>query len=83
MRIGCEAKGVTKAIGLDFRTCLGQLVQRIDSRNTKYAIALPNLDNFTKQCRTIKQWIRKELQIYWLLVDKDGRVTIFSPDDEL
>lgn len=78
-----EAKGLTKEIGLDFRTCLGQLVQRINSRNTKYVMAFPNLDKYIKQCRIVKQWVRKELQIYWLLVDECGRVKIFSPDDEL
>lgn len=78
-----EAKGETKAIGLDFRTCLGQLIQRIDSRNTRYAIALPNIISYINQCKAVKQWVRKELQIYWLFVDEDGKVKVLSPEEEL
>lgn len=31
-----EAKGETAAIGLDFRTCLGQVVQRMEESSTNY-----------------------------------------------
>jgi hypothetical protein len=35
-RWAIEAKGVTASVGLDFRTGLGQLVQRMDDAGTKY-----------------------------------------------
>ena len=38
-----EAKGKTSQLGLDFRTCLGQLVQQIRDGDTHYGIALPHL----------------------------------------
>ncbi|WP_024834032.1 hypothetical protein [Ruminiclostridium josui] len=78
-----EAKGKTKAIGLDFRTCLGQLIQRMDSRDTHYGIAVPNLTQYINQCRMVKRWIRNELNLYWLFVDKYGNVEVFEPDKEL
>lgn len=38
-----EAKGKTTAIGLDFRTCLGQLLQRMCQQHVIHRIALPDL----------------------------------------
>ena len=35
-----EAKGLTSAIGIDFNTCLGQLVKNIKDENSIYAIAV-------------------------------------------
>lgn len=78
-----EVKGATKAIGLDFHTCLGQLVQRMDSENCKYEIALPNITEYIYQCKILKQWVRNKLQSYWLLIDDEGQVKIYSPNDKL
>ena len=38
-----EVKGKTSQPGLDFRTCLGQLVQRMTKDNINYAIAVPRI----------------------------------------
>jgi hypothetical protein len=78
-----EAKGLTEDVGLDFKTGLGQIVQRMDSQDAKYAIAVPSIDKFINQCRIIRPWVRKLLQLYWLFVDEDGQISIYSPNDEL
>lgn len=78
-----EAKGSTAAIGLDFRTALGQLLQRIDETTDKYAIAVPNIPQFIRQCQLVSPWVRNKLNLYWLLIKKDGVVTIIGPDEEL
>ncbi|MFX0195365.1 MAG: hypothetical protein ACFFCW_04510 [Candidatus Hodarchaeota archaeon] len=78
-----EAKGKTKASGLDFRTGLGQLVQRMTDQNSKYAVAFPDIPQFVKQCRQVKPWVRKLLNLHWLLVGEDGAVRIYGPDDTL
>jgi hypothetical protein len=44
-----EAKGKTTAIGLDFRTCLGQLLQRMSQRHVKHGIALPDMPQYRAQ----------------------------------
>jgi hypothetical protein len=63
-----EAKGKTAQPGLDFRTCLGQLVQRIDDSETRYAIALPDLPEYTAQIRAMSGRVVERLGIHWLLV---------------
>lgn len=78
-----EAKGKTSAIGLDFRTCLGQVVQRMDLQTTNYAVAIPDLESYIKQCNLIKPWVRKVLNLYWIIVDADGNVKVISPEEEI
>lgn len=77
-----EAKGKTTALGLDFRTALGQLIQRIDDPTTKYAIAVPNIPQFIRQCHIIAPWVRKKLNLFWLLIKEDGAVITIGPDEE-
>lgn len=43
-----EAKGETAQIGLDFRTCLGQLIQRMASEQAYYGIAVPDLPAYRR-----------------------------------
>ena len=43
-----EAKGKTTAIGLDFRTCLGQLLQRMSQQHVMHGVVLPDMP----QCRS-------------------------------
>jgi hypothetical protein len=38
-----EAKVNTAAIGLDFRTCLGQLLQRMNQPHVRHGITLPDM----------------------------------------
>lgn len=44
-----EAKGESKDIGTDFNTCLGQIIKRMDLRDTKYAIAVPEIRRLRSQ----------------------------------
>jgi hypothetical protein len=74
-----EAKGKTTAIGLDFNTCVGQIIKRMETPNIKYAIAVPKIEQYIKQCKLIKQWIREALNLYWIFIDSDGKMIIVEP----
>lgn len=74
-----EAKGKTSAIGLDFRTGLGQLIQRMDQQETNYALAIPEIKQFIKQASIIPKWVRKSLNIHLIFVDGKGNIKIISP----
>jgi hypothetical protein len=78
-----EAKGVTSAIGLDFRTGLGQLVQRMTDASVKYGIAVPEVERFLSQCRPVSSWVRERLGLHWLLVSEDGSVRRVAPSETL
>ena len=55
-----EAKGVTQAIGLDFRTGLGQLIKGMSNETTNYALAFPDTPAFHSQARGIASRVRKK-----------------------
>lgn len=74
-----EAKGKTSDPGLDFRTCLGQLIQQITPAQIHYGIALPNIPAFAAQMAKIDPWVVKQLRIHWLRVSQDGDVAIDNP----
>ena len=74
-----EAHGASAAIGLDFRLSLGQLIRGISHRNTRYALAFPDLPQYRNQIRNIEPWVCKALNLHWLLVDQEGRVIIIEP----
>jgi hypothetical protein len=74
-----EAKGKTTAIGLDFRTCLGQLLQRMNQRHIRYGIALPDMLQYRAQTDQVSPWVVERLGLYWLFVTEDGTVKIESP----
>jgi hypothetical protein len=74
-----EVHGASAAIGLDFRLGLGQLIRGISSRTTKYALALPDMPQFRNQIKNVEPWVRKALNLHWLLVDQEGRVTVMEP----
>ena len=76
-----EAKGVTTSIGLDFRTGLGQLIQRMEDPKTIHALAVPHVDRFVSQCREVPLWIRQALRLHWLLVNSEGGVQVIPPDE--
>ena len=78
-----EAKGVTSQIGLDFRTALGQLVQRMSDASVSYGIGLPVSDQFLAQCRKVSPWLRTQLQLHWFLVNEDGSVKRVDPGEEI
>lgn len=78
-----EAKGETTSIGLDFRTGLGQLVQKMNNPKTNYAIAVPKTTQFIKQCSQISKWVRISLNMHIILIDDQGNVQIIGPQDEI
>jgi hypothetical protein len=78
-----EAKGLTTAVGLDFRTGLGQLIQRASDPQLSYGLAVPNIPSFLAQCRAVSAWVREALHIHWLVVSEDGSVRVIGPDETL
>jgi hypothetical protein len=74
-----EAKGISTAIGLDFRTGLGQLVQRMTDRTTKHGIAVPDIPQFQLQISQMSQWAIDRLGVHWLIVREDRSVEVISP----
>lgn len=78
-----EAKGATSAIGLDFRTGLGQLVQRASEPTVRYVLAVPNIPKVLSQCSQVSTWVRESLGIHWLIVSEDGSIRTVSPKEQL
>ena len=74
-----EAKGKTTAIGLDFRTCLGQLLQRMSQQHVKHGIALPDMPQYRAQTAQVSPWVADRLGLHWLFVADDGTVSIVCP----
>lgn len=74
-----EAKGKTAAIGLDFRTCLGQLLQRMNQPHVRHGIALPDMPAYRAQTSQVSSWVVERLALHWLFVDADGGVEIVEP----
>jgi hypothetical protein len=74
-----EAKGKTSDIGLDFNTGLGQIMKRISDPNNKYAMAVPAIPQFERQCGMISPWVRERVGLYWVFVYENGTVRIDSP----
>lgn len=74
-----EAKGHTSAVGLDFRTGLGQLVQAMTADSTKYGIAVPDTPQFRAQVAKVSTRVIQLLQLHWLFVDADGSVQVITP----
>ena len=78
-----EAKGVTSALGLDFRTGLGQLLSRMTDGSVKYGLAVPEVERFLNQCRPVSTWTRDRLGLHWLIVSQDGSVRVVAPSESL
>ncbi|MCB3515930.1 hypothetical protein [Klebsiella sp. 2019SCSN059] len=73
-----EVKGRTTQIGLDFKTCLGQLLMRMDNPEYKYAIAMPDIIGYHQQINKVPKTVLKQLNLYWFLISQDGMVTLIS-----
>lgn len=73
-----EVKGITTQIGLDFKTCLGQLLMRMDNPEYKYAIAMPDIISYHQQINKVPKAVLKQLNLHWLLISQDGMVTLIS-----
>ena len=75
-----EAKGITLKPGLDFRTGLGQLVQRMENQSARHAIAVPDIREYVAQIASVSQWVVDRLGIHWLLVAEDGSIRVVNPN---
>lgn len=75
-----EAKGKTTAIGLDFRTCLGQLMQRMSEQHVKHGVAIPNMPQYRAQTEQVSARVVDRLGLHWLFVAEDGTVEIVQPN---
>ena len=73
-----EAKGLTTAVGLDFRTGLGQLLQGMVERDIHYGFAVPDIPQFRRQVRAVPSWVAEMLAIHGLYVQADGSVCVES-----
>ena len=79
-----EAKGQTDDVGTDFRTGVGQIVQRgMATPSATYAIAVPQIPQFLNQCRQVAPWVRQALGLHWLVVAADATIRVYRPRDEL
>jgi hypothetical protein len=74
-----EAKGHTSAVGLDFRTGLGQLIQGMHDESATFALAIPSTSQFKAQCGRVPEWVRRSLRVTWLFVASDGTVEVIPP----
>ncbi|EEJ5470597.1 hypothetical protein AU693_003621 [Salmonella enterica subsp. diarizonae] len=74
-----EAKGKTSNPGLDFRTCLGQLVQRMTNERVNYGLAVPNIPQYINLINQTSAFAVERINITWILVDCDGSVSIGLP----
>ncbi len=77
-----EAKGDTSDPGLDFRTGIGQLLQRMEDPGATYAIAVPEIPKFIRLCDAIPRRVRELLGIHWLLVRETGETRVVLPSAE-
>lgn len=73
-----EAKGLTTAVGLDFRTGLGQLLQCMAEQDIHYGLAVPDIPQFRRQVQAVPSWVAETLAIHWLYVQADGSVSVES-----
>jgi hypothetical protein len=78
-----EAKGKTTSIGLDFRTCLGQLLQRMNQPHMRHGIAVPDMPQYRAQTEQVSPWVVERLGLHWLFVAEDGSVKTVSPTAEI
>jgi hypothetical protein len=75
-----EAKGRTSSPGLDFQTCLGQLLVRMSTPDMHYAVALPELPEYRAQIAKVNSWVIDRLNLSWLLISSDGSIHVSKPD---
>lgn len=76
-----EAKGLTSAVGLDFNTCIGQIVKSMDCETTNYAIAIPEHAKYKIQCSKVPNIFRERNNLHFLIVDEKENVRVVGPKD--
>lgn len=78
-----EAKGETSDPGLDFRTCLGQILTAMRDDGATYAVAVPATKSYRRLCAGISEYVRRAIGLNWLLVSSSGGVWLVAPDAAL
>jgi len=78
-----QVKGKTKAIGVDFNTCLGQIIKNMTNPDHKHAIAFPDINEYWEQVRKIPFWVRKKLNLYVIFVNEFEDVRLIHPNEEV
>jgi 4-hydroxyphenylpyruvate dioxygenase-like putative hemolysin len=76
-----EAKGETSDTRTDFCTCVGQLLGKINDPIKSYGLAIPKTEKHIYQAKQLSKYVRKQLNIFILLVDESGCVEIIEPKD--
>ena len=72
-----EAKGCgsRSAMRLNyFLSMLGELLQRMDDKNAKYSIALPNFERYNKLWSELPKLAKQRNKISCLFVNKNGKI---------
>ena len=64
---------------MEFRTYLGQLVQRMHDPAAIHGIALPDLLKFRRHAAVVIPWFVELLGMHWLFVGNTGIVRIVAP----
>lgn len=78
-----KAKGMTSAVGLDFNTCLGQLIKNMTSEEQIYAIAIPSHLQYRRQCELLPSYFRELVKLRILLIDESGEVCVIEPHESI
>jgi hypothetical protein len=72
-----EVKGggsLTQMRGNYFLAVLGEILQRMENRNTKYSIAFPAMQRYKKLWDNLPQLAKERLNITCFFVDKENNV---------
>ena len=78
-----KAKGMTSAVGLDFNTCLGQLIKNMTSEDQIYALAIPSHLKYRRQCELLPDYFRELVKLRIILVDECGKVSVVEPQESI
>ena len=78
-----KAKGMTSAVGLDFNTCLGQLIKSMTTGDQIYAIAIPSHLKYRRQCELLPSYFRELVKLRIILVDECGKVSVIEPQESI
>jgi hypothetical protein len=78
-----EAKGHTSSDRVDFNTGLGQLIGHMENDTDKYALAIPRVAPCIKQSQNLSAYIRAKLQLIIIIVNQDGHLEFFRPDQTI
>lgn len=71
-----KGSGTSQQMQLNyFLAILGEIIQRIDSEEVKYSIALPNLDRYRTLWNNLSDLVKARLGVTLLLVSEEGEIS--------